>query len=63
MCKPSLAANFKTFAHSFKNIAASATGLHCERPGENGEIVYKITPANVATSMAIDARIFRTSDT
>jgi hypothetical protein len=54
--KPVLS-DFKNQANTFKNIAADAAGLHPEKAGEPGEIIYKITPANVATSQSIDAQV------
>src|SRR4029079_17306148 len=61
--KPALNAEFKNFAHAFKNAAADAAGLHPERSGEPSEIIYKITPANVAPSQILDAQFaLKTAD-
>ncbi len=54
--KPALNGEFKNFTHTIKNAVADAAGVHPERSGEAAEIVYKITPANVATSQTIDAQ-------
>ncbi len=51
--KPLLNDQFQNFAHSTKNVVADAAGLHCQRAGEAGEIVYKITSANVTTSESL----------
>src|SRR6266850_3232951 len=62
--KPSLQKDaFSTTAYSFSNISALTGGLSPERVGQSGEIIFKVEGANVITSLKIQGKLFRETDT
>lgn len=52
--KPSLGADWQTLIHSASNIAPANGGLSAQNAA-SGEVIYKITSANVTTSQIINA--------
>ncbi|MGB2821370.1 MAG: hypothetical protein WBF17_10340, partial [Phycisphaerae bacterium] len=59
---PLTAGDWKKAAHSAENIApAEGGGLRPDRPGQAGQVIYKVQAANVITSMSIRAAFHRRS--